>query len=298
MSVEQDATQRLQEVATRLSVISRQDTYDPYLLFEWSDSLPVTDYWMAPELMSPYGTSVWDEFTEEQKLTLSHWEAVNFFSLNVHLIRELIGEVADRIYATRFPGLADFFHDFISEENKHMWFFATFCLKYGGKVYPSGKTFPAGSADEEVLRDLMVFGRIMIAEELSDAFNIKMAEDTRLPALVQRINGVHHHDEARHIAFGRQMMRALAERAAATAGEDGLRVVGDYLARYEQVVLHGFYNPATYADAGIEGGRRLRARLLEDPAREQIHRDWMSKTTTFLERLGLVGSVATMAAAP
>ena len=75
-------------------------------------------------------------------------------------------------------------------------------------------------------------------------------------------------------------------------------MVGDYLARYEQVVLHGFYNPATYADAGIEGGRRLRARLLEDPAREQIHRDWMSKTTTFLERLGLVGSVATMAAAP
>ena len=138
---------------------------------------------MAPELMTCYGTPVWDEFTEEQRLTLSHWEAVNFFSLNVHLIRELIGEVADRIYATRFPGLSDFFHDFISEENKHMWFFATFCLRYGGKVYPSGKMFSAASADEEVLRDLMVFGRILIAEELCDAFNMKMAEDTRLPAL-------------------------------------------------------------------------------------------------------------------
>ena len=296
MSADQDATARLQEVAARLSAISRQDSYDPYLLFEWSDSLPVTDYWMAPELMTCYGTPVWEEFTEEQKLRLSRWEAVNFFSLNVHLIRDLIGGVADRIYATRFPGLADFFHDFISEENKHMWFFATFCLKYGGKVYPSGKTFPAGSADEEVLRDLMVFGRIMIAEELCDAYNIKMAEDTRLPALVQQINRVHHHDEARHIAFGRQMMRALAERASATAGQDGLRAVGDYLARYEQVCLHAFYNPTMYADAGIEGGRRLRARLLEDPAREQVHRDLMSKTATFLERLGL-SSTSMMAAA-
>ena len=147
---------------------------------------PVTDYWMAPELMTCYGTPVWDEFTEEQRLTLSRWEAVNFFSLNVHLIRDLIGGVADRIYATRFPGLSDFFHDFISEENKHMWFFATFCLKYGGKVYPSGKTFPAGSADEEVLRDLMVFGRIMIAEELCDAYNIKMAEDSGCPRWCSR----------------------------------------------------------------------------------------------------------------
>jgi hypothetical protein len=296
MSEDQDATQRLQEVAARLSAISRQDSYDPYLLFEWSESLPVTDYWMAPELMTCYGTPVWEEFTEEQKLTLSRWEAINFFSLNVHLIRDLIGGVADRIYATRFPGLADFFHDFISEENKHMWFFATFCLKYGGKVYPSGKTFPAGSADEEVLRDLMVFGRIMIAEELCDAFNIKMAEDTRLPELVQQINRVHHHDEARHIAFGRQMMRALSERAASTSGQAGLRVVGDYLARYESVCLHAFYNPTMYADAGIEGGRRLRARLLEDPAREQIHRDLMSKTTTFLERLGLEGTATVVAA--
>ena len=290
MSGELDADGRLREVAARLSEISRQDSYDPYLLFEWSDSLPVADYWMAPELMTCWGTPVWEEFGEEQKLALSRWEAVNFFSLNVHLIRDLIGGVADRIYATRFPGLADFFHDFISEENKHMWFFATFCLRYGGKVYPAGKTFPAGAAGEEVLRDLMVFGRIMIAEELCDAFNMKMAEDARLPVLVQQINRVHHHDESRHIAFGRQMMRALAERAVSTAGPDGLRAVSDYLGRYTQVCLHAFYNPAVYADAGIEGGRRLRARLLADPAREQIHRDLMSKTRTFLDRLGLDGA--------
>ena len=92
------------------------------------------------------------------------------------------------------------------------------------------------------------------------------------------------------------MMRALAERAASTAGPDGLRAVGDYLARYTSVCLHAFYNPTVYADAGIEGGRRLRARLLEDPAREKIHRDLMSKTTTFLERLGL-SPMSMMAAA-
>lgn len=294
MSTDQPAEQRLKEVAAQLSTISRNDSYDPYVLFEWPDSLATTDYWMAPELMTCYGTPIWGEFTEQQRLTLSQWESVNFFSLNVHLIRELIGEVADRIYETRFPGLSDFFHDFISEENKHMWFFATFCLRYGGKVYPSGKMFAAANASENTIRDVMVFGRILIAEELCDAYNKKMAEDTRLPALVQQINRVHHHDESRHIAFGRQMMRTLCEQAAAQTDKDGLRAAGDYLTRYTSVCLQSFYNPTMYADAGIEGGRRLRGRLLEDPVRQQAHRDLMNRTTTFLERLGL-GS-ATMVA--
>lgn len=290
MPIDQSPQQRLQEVAAKLSVISRKNSYDPYELFEWPDSLPATDYWMAPELMTCYGTPIWNELTEQQRLSLSHWESVNFFSLNVHLIRELIGEVADRIYETRFPGLSDFFHDFISEENKHMWFFATFCLRYGGKVYPSGKIFSPASAAQSVLRDIMVFGRILIAEELCDAFNMKMAEDTRLPVLVQQINLIHHRDESRHIAFGRQMMRSLSNQAAAMAGEEELRMVGDYLARYMSVCLRSFYNQAMYADAGIEDGRRLRARLLEDPVRRQTHRELMDRTTVFLERLGLAST--------
>jgi hypothetical protein len=296
MTTNQSAAQRLQEIAEKLSVISRENTYDPYELFEWSDSLPVTDYWIAPELMTCYGTPIWDEFTDEQKLILSHWESVNFFSLNVHLIRELIGEVADRIYATRFPGLSEFFHDFIAEENKHMWFFATFCLKYGGKVYDRGKMFSTATAGHEVVRDLMVFGRILIAEELCDAYNIRMAEDKRLPALVQQINRVHHRDESRHIAFGRQMMRTLCERAESATGEAGLREASDYLTRYTNVCLRSFYNPTMYADAGIEGGRQLRVRLLEEPGREEVHRELMSKTTTFMERLGLTATVTEMAA--
>lgn len=295
MTMPQSETGRLQEVAEQLHAISLTNSYDVYELFQWPDSLPATDYWIAPELMTCYGTPVWDELTEQQKLTLSHWEAVNFFSLNVHLIRELIGEVADRIYATRFPGLADFFHDFISEENKHMWFFATFCLRYGKKVYQRGQLFSVAGGHEQVLRDLMVFGRILIAEELCDAFNIRMQDDTRLPVLVQEINRAHHSDEARHIAFGRQMMRALCERAASETGEDGLHVVSDYLARYMNVCLQSFYNPATYQDAGIDGGRKLRIRLLEDAARDQVHRDLMSKTTGFLQRLGLGGGLGKLA---
>ena len=279
--------QRLTEVANRLSELSREQHYNVYELFEWPDSLPDDRYWIAPELMTCHGTPAWDELDEPARLRLARWESVNFFSLNVHIIRELIGEVANRIHTTRYPGLSEFFHDFIHEENEHMWFFATFCQRYGGKVYPPKRLVSGAGPTKDVLRDVVVFGRILIAEELCDAFNARMAADERLPDLVQQINGVHHRDESRHIAFGRQMMRSLAEEAAATVSAEELASVADYLGRYISLCLRSLYNPAAYADAGVADPYGLRARLTKDPARQDAHRELLAHTMTFLERIGL-----------
>lgn len=278
---------RVEEVANRLSTISREHRYDPYQIFDWPDSLPADAYWISPELMTCHGTAVWNELTEAQRVTLSHWEAVAFFSLNVHLIRDLIGGVTERIYTTRYPGLSEFFHDFIAEENVHAWFFATFCRRYG-RLYPS-RAVPLGAAPaDEVLTDLGMFGRILIAEELCDFFNTKMADDDRLPPIAQQVNRVHHQDEARHIAFGRQILRALRDEADQRAGANGLAEVGRYLARYVTACLRSFYNPQVYADAGLPDPAALRNRILHDPAREAAHRAGLDRTVRFFQRLGLI----------
>jgi hypothetical protein len=279
---------RLQDVASRLSKVSRDQRYDVYQLFDWPKSLPADAYWMSPELTTCYGTSLWADLDEERRITLSHYEAVNFFSLNIHLIRDLIGAVADRIYATRYPGLSEFFHDFIHEENEHMWFFAQFCQLYGGKVYPAKKWGDGADGNPDVIRDIMVFGRILIAEELSDFFNARMADDGRLPDIAQQINSVHHNDESRHIAFGRQMMRTLHEEARARSSPQQLHNAGDYLARYMTVCLRAFYNPAMYRDAGLADPTSVRRKLLSDPGRHAAHRQFMDRTVTFLHNAGVL----------
>jgi hypothetical protein len=281
------ARERLEQVANRLSQVSREQHYNVYTLFDWPDSLSRDKYWIAPELMTSWGTELWDELDEPSRLRLSHWESVNFFSMNVHLIRELIGEVANRIYTTRYPGLSEFFHDFIHEENEHMWFFATFCRRYGGKLYDPTRLVSGAGPDDEVLRDVIIFGRILIAEELCDVFNTRMADDDRLPPLVQEINGVHHRDESRHIAFGRQMMRSLAEEAAAVVGREQLASAGNYLARYIHLCLRSLYNLTAYTDAGIADPYGMRRRLTNHPVRKAQHRELMEHTMQFLQRIGL-----------
>lgn len=280
--------QRVSDVASRLSELSRQNRYDPYAAFDWPDSLPAEMYWLSPELMTCHGTSVWDDLSEAARITLSHHEAVSFFSLNVHLIRELIGAVVERIYTTRYPGLSEFFHDFIAEENVHAWFFATFCRRYGGKVY-SARLVPgqASATQAACLRDLAVFGRILIAEELCDHFNVVMAADQQLPAICRQINRMHHQDEARHIAFGRQVVRALTEEALAEEGAEKVHDVGGYLARYVATCIHSFYNREMYSDAGIVKPGAMRRQLLATPGRAAVHRQMMGRTVDFFSRIGV-----------
>lgn len=290
-----DSSQRLAEVATRLSEISRESRYNPYAIFDWPESLPSGQYWLSPELMTCHGTNVWDDLSEKERIVLSHCEAVSFFSLNVHLIRELIGAVAERIYTTGYPALSEFFHDFIAEENVHCWFFATFCRRYGGKVYQAKLVSPQQPpAQAASLRDLAVFGRILIAEELCDFFNTAMAGDQRLPAICQQINRVHHQDESRHIAFGRQIMRALSEQALAKEGAEKVHEVGGYLARYVATCIRSFYNREMYADAGIGNPGAVRRQLLATPERSARHQLMMGRTVDFLGRIGVIDPTASV----
>ncbi|WP_055587028.1 diiron oxygenase [Streptacidiphilus griseoplanus] len=279
----------LEEVAGRLSAISRSQFQSVFEKFEWPESLPSDCYWMSPELTSCYDTPVWDRLSEPEQIRLTQAESVNFFSLNVHLIRGLIGEVSDRIYTTRYPGLSDFFHDFIREENEHMWFFATFCQSYGGKVYPTRGFDGAAPAAHESVRDLMVFGRILIAEELCDVYNARMANDERLPLVAQRINAVHHEEESRHIAFGRQLMTALHDEAREQADPSELEAAGRYLARYISVCLRSFYNPSAYVDAALPEPLSIRGEVLRHPSRAAFHQSVMERTLKFFDRIGLPG---------
>ena len=126
-----ESNDRFLEILDRLTNKSIDDYYNPYKLFEWPESLPDDMWWMSPDLTTTYGTPIAERLSQDQLYALSKFESVNFYSLNVHGIRELLIEVTRRIHTKGFETPSEFFHHFIGEENEHMWFFAEFCKRYG-----------------------------------------------------------------------------------------------------------------------------------------------------------------------
>jgi hypothetical protein len=267
----------------RLSRMSSEGHYNPYTLFDWPDSLPEPAWYMSADLLSVRGTPAGEALSDEQLQVLSKWESVNFYSLNVHGIRELLMEVTLRIHTPGFEPLSEFLHHFLGEENQHMWFFAEFCRRYGGKLYADKrvKLGLEGQLPAEV-QDFLVFARILIFEEVVDFYNTRMARDEALAPIIRQLNAVHHQDESRHIAFGRRLLEHLHERLCERITPEQHLELEAYLKRYIQLSLNSLYNPAVYRDAGLPDPYGLRNELLRDPIRHIWHERLLARTTGFL----------------
>ncbi|MEK2488286.1 diiron oxygenase [Kitasatospora purpeofusca] len=281
-----EGSDRFREILDRLGRMSIDDYYNPYRMFEWPEELPSDQLWMSKELISLHGTPAFDELDREQLLRLARWESVNFYSLNVHGIRELLIEVVNRVHMPGFEAPSEFFHHFIGEENEHMWFFAEFCRRYGKKIYPFPRVKTTVPGDEAT-ENFLVFARILLFEEIVDYYNAYMADDETLPETVRQVNRIHHRDESRHIAFGRELVSLLYAELKRTKNEEELAGVERYLKEYIQFCLHSFYSLNAYEDAGLEDPLAVRAAVMRDPNRRAFERRMVRKPVSFMVKSGI-----------
>lgn len=256
--------ERFRTILDRLVAMSERDYYDPYKLFQWPETVDEDGWWMSPELMTVYQNPAAAGLDATQLRRLSKWESVNFYSLNVHGIRELLTEIIARIHTPAFAVASEYFHHIVGEENDHMWFFATFCLKYAEKIYTSRAMTFAGPGIPEA-DTFLLFSRLLIFEELVDVFNQRIGDDERLDPTIRQINSVHHQDESRHIAFGRQIVALLHRDLRKRLTVAQLGSLEDYLKRYMRSSAESLCNPAAFRDAGIPDAYALRRAVVAAP---------------------------------
>ena len=70
----------LAETAQKLTRASQKFFYDVTTKLAWPESLDPTQWAMAPELISLYGTPVWDALSEEQQKKLAFHETAGFLN--------------------------------------------------------------------------------------------------------------------------------------------------------------------------------------------------------------------------
>jgi hypothetical protein len=249
----------------KLCELSRTGYVNPHERVDWPTSLDGGEWFTSPELISLYGTEVWANLTEDERKRLSFYEAVNFFSLNIHGEKSLIEGLAYRLYRKNTQDISAYLHHFLDEENKHMVYFGGFCMKYAGKIYADRKmTFEREYAPGE--EDFLFFAKVLIFEEIVDAYNQRMAKDERLAPVIRQINLLHHLDETRHLAFGRRLVSELFKRYSPDWSEATVQGVRGYLGNYFVATWKEYYNPDVYRDAGLESPYDLYETAFHGPA--------------------------------
>jgi len=267
-------------VARRLSEVSQHSYQNPYTALDWPETVdPDVDWFSSPELLSLAGTPEWDAMPEAGRKRLAFYEAVNFYSLNIHGEKSLMAGLAERLYRKEMIQVADYLHHFLDEENKHSIFFGGFCTRYA-RVYRS-RQFSVN--EEQVPRDVgdfLFFAKTMIFEEIVDHYNWIQARDERLHPVARYINRNHHVEEARHLIFGRQLVTELwrTQQWDAQTVED----VRGYLSAFITSSWREYYNPDVYADAGLADPWEAAETAWQSPAQREHRRTVTAKCLGFL----------------
>ena len=268
----------------RLTALSIRNKTNPFLDIAWPESrqrmscgCPQTDdgAWHPGVTLTP-----------EQLLRLSKWESIWFYSFNVHGERHLLRDVLNCMHSPGYEDVSDYMHHFVCEENNHSWFFFHFLHSLRRQGLCRQALAIPGAAIKARRQCLPIFARILILEEMLDYYNVIIAADEAVPAVIRELNALHHYEEARHMAFGRAIVADLFDKARKNCTDEDIDECRAYLDRYIGWCLDSLYYPAMYRDAGIADAYQFRNAVMADPGRQSHHDAMTAKVRKFFAKIG------------
>ncbi|MGE0526867.1 MAG: diiron oxygenase [Bdellovibrionales bacterium] len=280
----------LAKLAANLCKVSEEQPLDLKRELHWPDKIDLKQWSMSPELISLYGTETFEQLSEEQQMKLSFFEAVNFFSLNIHGERHLMSGMAKLLYSPEMKDYTPYLHHFLAEENNHSTYFGMFCYRYADKVYPDMNSDGLPREYKKGEQEFLYFAKVMLFEECFDRYNVKMASDNRLPEIVRDINRCHHIDESRHLAFGRQLIKELFERYSPQWGDATLENVRAHIVAYMDSFWRDLFNFRAYKDAGIPNPIEVRDAALESAQGTRHYQELTKAVSAYFIKTGILNS--------
>ncbi|MFT3901425.1 MAG: diiron oxygenase [Gordonia sp. (in: high G+C Gram-positive bacteria)] len=276
-------------IANRLLKGSSARSYDPVVELDWDAPLEEGKYFLPPKVLSLYGTPLWDQMSEEQRIELSRQEMANVLSvgiwfenlLNRALLIRLMRE--DPAAATSHYELTE-----MGDECRHMTMFGKVIERSGARPYMMRRWERwAMLAMPAFMRGTFMWVVTLVGEELFDALQREMRTDPQLQPLVARLMQIHVTEESRHIGFAR----------------DGIMRRKPVRGRFETLVaanLHGlggpafkrlFTNPQMYKRAGIANPRQAAKIARRNPNFHEVTVKSFEPLSAFLRQAGLMGPV-------
>lgn len=276
-----------------LNKLSQQNAIDPNVFLDFSESPASDSFWMSEHLLSLYETPEYQQLTLQQKRQLSQLEFSLLCSLSCAGEIEVVSAIAQLMLKPRYESVRKYLYFFIKEENNHIFMFSEFCRRYG-KLYPVYYPHLVKlDWEDPLINDLLTFIHVLIFEELINDINRVLAKDESLPPLIRAINQAHSMDEGRHIAFGRQLLKTLAEEVLATISPESLFKLQEHVMQYLGERHHEYHNVEIYRSMGIMHPLSLQQRLIGQNGIQYFARDKDASkkligVLKFLNQIGLL----------
>lgn len=245
-----------QSVSERLLGSAEQLSCDPATEVDWETPLDTAMHGTSPEWSTLFGTSYWQEMTEEQRTALTRQEAASVASTGIWF-EMILQQMMLRDFYAKDPTDPDFQWALteIADECRHSIMFARGAEKLEAPPYlPHRVVIELGRAFKTLAFGETAYAAILVAEEVLDVMQRDWMRDERVVPFVRTINNIHVIEESRHMAFAREETRQRLRAAGPARRHASALVVA--IAAY--AIVKSMWNPAVYENAGLDRERALR----------------------------------------
>ncbi|WP_127784096.1 diiron oxygenase [Rhodococcus sp. X156] len=275
-----------QEIASRLLSSAAKKSYDPMVEVDWQAPVPDHLFGLTPEWSTLYGTSLWEEMSLEQQVTLTKHEVSSIMSTGIWFEMILMQMVVRDIYGqdASTPHF-QFALTEIADECRHSIMFARAAERFGAPAYrPSRTVLELGRVFKATAVGATAYAGILVAEEILDVMQRDWMRDERVQPITRTTAKIHVLEEARHMRFAREEIarRVQGMSAAQRARERAMLAAGAYF------ITTSLVHPDVYAAAGLDPKRAMAAARTNEHYRARL-RDSAAKLMAFLDEVGLVG---------
>ncbi|MGW6913445.1 AurF N-oxygenase family protein [Kitasatospora sp. NPDC054939] len=273
------------DVSARLLASAARLSYDPATEIDWEAPLPEDGYGLNPEWSTLYGTPLWDEMTEQQRIALTRHEVCSIMHTGIWF-EMILQQMVLRDQYLKDPGSSEFRFALteIADECRHSLMFARACEKMGAPAYrPARVLAEAGRAFKALARGELAYGGILVAEEVLDVMQRDWMRGENVLDIVRATSRIHVVEESRHMKFARQEIR---ERLRG-AGPARRRAAATGIAAGAYVIVSSMVNRRVYAAAGLDPVRAV-AEVRGNEHRKAMMRTSSAHLMAFLAETGLL----------
>ena len=278
-----------EDVSARLLDSVAQLSYDPATDVDWEEPLDPALHGVNPQWCSLYGTELWEEMTDEQRVTLTRHEVCSIMSTGIWF-EMILQQMVLRDQYCKDSSSSDFRFALteIADECRHSMMFARVCQRMGIKAYlPNRVSIELGRAFKALASSESAYGGILVAEEVLDVMQRDWMRGADVLPLVRTTSRIHVVEESRHMTFARQQMR---ERIEGTS-RARRKVSGFVIASAAFFIVSNMVNPGVYEAAGLD-----RKRAVGEAAGNEHHHAMMRTSSqhlmAFLRDCGLLSAPA------
>lgn len=273
------------DLAARLLRSSAALSYEPDAEIDWDAPLPEGEYGIPAEWSTLYGTPLWDEMTEEQRVTLTRHEAASMLCTGIWF-EMILQQMILRDQYVKDPASPEFQFALteVADECRHSIMFARTIQKLGAPAYfPTKTAIELARYFKTTGKGEVAYGAGLVAEEVLDVLQRDMMRDPNVLEICRTSARIHVAEESRHMKFARAEVREHLKKASVFRR----RLHATFIAVVAYVIVTNLVNERVYAAAGLDTKRAVAA-AKSNPYHASVMRNACAGLMEFLGEAGLL----------